>query len=83
MLNLEKSLLDCEMFMTKKFLPSCAFLSLMLNTEFLKVFFLESSVCGLRRVGPFWMCFVNVLGLDFSWVLEINSLISELKTPVP
>lgn len=28
------------------------------------------------------MCFMNVLGLDFSWVLEINSLISELKTPV-
>lgn len=35
----KKSLLDCEIFMTKKFLPSCAFLSLMLNTEFLKAFF--------------------------------------------
>lgn len=66
----------------KKFLPSCAFLSLMLNTEFLEAFFLESSVCGLRRVRPFCMCFMNVLGLDFSWVLEINSRISELKTPV-
>lgn len=82
MLILEKSLLDCEIFMTKKFLPSCAFLSLMLNTEFLEAFFLEFRMCGLRRVRPFCMCFMNVLDLGFSWVLEINSHISELKKPI-
>lgn len=83
MLILEKSLLDCEIFMTKNsFLPVLSS-ALCLTLNFLGLFFSRiSCVCGLRRVRSFCMCFVNVLGLDCSWFLKINFDVSGLRTPV-
>ena len=83
MLILEKSLLDCKIFMTKNsFLPVLSS-ALCLTLNFLGLFFSRiSCVCGLRRVRSFCMCFVNVLGLDCSWFLKINFDVSGLRTPV-